>query len=112
MRRSPVTTASSTAAMARPGKRSSSRHWDSIQAVTTANAGLTNSEGCSEKPPMRTQRVAPLTSWPTSRVATIRTRAETSMTTAVRRTQSGFIMETRNITPMASTRNTNWRSAK
>ena len=37
-----------------------------IQAASTISAGFMNSDGCREKPPNSSQRVAPLAWWPAS----------------------------------------------
>ena len=97
----PVTRVTSPAVTVRPGTRSSSRPAASSQATTTANAGLTNSDGCNDSPPTRIQRLAPLTSAPTTRVAAVSASAPASTITAVRRTPFGVSIEAASMTATA-----------
>ena len=53
------------------GKCSCSYFFESIHATITVKKGFINSEGCILKPPKLIQRVAPFTSVPTNKTATI-----------------------------------------
>ncbi len=85
---------------------------ENIQATTTAKVGLTNSEGCSDRPPRLIQRAAPLISWPDSRVAAISPTAMMKPTQARRRTVLGDSSETPNMVSSAGGTKTNWRRMK
>ena len=58
-------------AHAQPGKPSCSRHNPNNQAEMMTKIGFINSEGCRRKPPSISHLVAPFTSGPIARVATI-----------------------------------------
>ncbi len=50
--------------METPGTPSPFWPSENIQPTSTIRAGFMNSDGCSEKPPNSSQRVAPLALWP------------------------------------------------
>ena len=56
--------------METPGTPSPFCPSENIQATRMIRAGFMNSDGCREKPPNSTQRVAPLASWPRNGRAT------------------------------------------
>jgi hypothetical protein len=72
--------------------------------VTTTRNGFTNSEGCSEKAPSTSQRLAPLTSVPSTRVAASKATATTSPITAKRRIEVDDSIETASIRATAGPR--------
>jgi len=72
-----------------------------------AKPGLTNSDGCRENGPIKSQRVAPLISGPTSTAATISTMADTVQATARRRMLRGDMNDVAKITASAAPRKTN-----
>ena len=73
-----------------PGPRTSA----SSQAATMAKQGLRNSEGCSDRPGIGSQRRPPLISTPTTRVAAVSRRPTPKPRMASRRTCRGESRET------------------
>ena len=98
--------------MAYPWNRPSRRCSENIQAQTTANPGLTNSDAWREYDPKYSQRVAPLISVPRNSVATIRMMAPTMLNTARRRIFRGLKNEIAKMIATAMPKKTNWRRAK
>ena len=84
----------------------------SIQATTTANSGLRISEGCSVKPAMNSQRLAPLISGAISAVRISRNSETPKPITANRRTPRGDSRETPNMMATPSGTKTIWRVTK
>ena len=73
------------------------------------NAGLTNSDGCSEKPATDNQRRAPLISTPANTVITSNIKATANIGNANRRTWRGVKSDARNNTLTATGRTNIWR---
>ena len=69
--------------------------------------GLTNSEGCTDRPPALIHRVAPLISSPTKGIAANRTRATAKFAMASRRMPRGASNDVEIITTKPKARNTN-----
>ena len=65
-----------------PGRTGSRRPAAISQAETMMKVGFRNSDGCSDSGPTRSQRDAPLTSYPTTWVATVASRATPNSATA------------------------------
>ena len=95
---SPVNSAPG-ARLPRPGDRASK------PATTTTSAGLANSPGCSTKPPIGSQRRAPLVSDPISRVRTSMARESASNPIASRKTPLGDSNEAPNSNRAAGIKN-------
>ncbi len=74
------------------------------QAATTAKKGLRNSEGCSDRPGIGSQRLAPLISTPTTSVAAVSTSAPAKPSSAKRRTPFTDSSETPTISVAAIAR--------
>ncbi len=84
-----------------PGKPGRSFCSENNQAATTAKVGLTNSEGCNDRPGRLSQRRAPLISTPTTKVKASSANAIAKPITAMRRMVRGGCSETANIRPIA-----------
>ena len=78
-----------------PGKRGRSFCSENSQAATTAKVGLTNSEGCSDRPGRLIQRRAPLISAPMTKVSASRASEIPKPINAIRRMVRGGCSETR-----------------
>ncbi len=95
-----------------PGNRGRSFCSANNQAATTAKVGLTNSEGCSDKPGKLIQRRAPLISTPMTKVSASRTSEMPKPITAMRRMVRGGWSETANMRPSANGSIARWRRTK
>ena len=85
-----------------PGKPGRSLCSANSQAATTAKVGLTNSEGCNDRPGRLIQRRAPLISAPMRKVSASRASEIPKPIHAIRRMVRGGCSETTNMIPTAS----------
>ena len=109
---SAATMASSSMAKMLPGMSLRREFSVKSQADSTRKAGLTNSDGCSERPRKLIQRRAPFTSWPMNSVRNISTIEIENTINAVRRTLRGDRNDVAIMTPIVGIMNRMWRFTK